>query len=100
MTIWNFMFGWLGARMPAKRVHWLPLAACLALAPLPAWAGDDTPDAELLEFLASWMDDEGSFVDPVQLEEVPLPEKKPAPDDSEKPGQGNGKDGKNGEGRD
>jgi len=89
--------------MPVKRSYWLPLAVCLTLPTLAqpsAWAGDDTPDGDLLEFLAMWTDDDGGFVDPVQFEKVSLPAKKTSPKDSSgKPEKAIGKDGKNGEDR-
>ena len=48
----------------------LPLLAALGgLLPLPpaALAEDEAPDVALLEFLGSWEDDDGEWIDPLRL---------------------------------
>jgi hypothetical protein len=60
-----------GLPTPAARTSGLVLglAAALALAFAPAVAAQE-PDLEMLEYLGSWQTEDGSAVDPFQLDEV------------------------------
>jgi hypothetical protein len=60
-----------GLPTPAARTSGLVLglAAALALAFAPAVAAEE-PDLEMLEYLGSWQTEDGSSVDPFQLDDV------------------------------
>lgn len=47
-----------------RNIYWL---IALLLLVSPAWADSEEPSLELLEFLAEWQDEEGSWVDPVEF---------------------------------
>ncbi len=70
--------------MPAR---WLASLVLLYLvlfnAPSLAFAEDKQPSLELLEFLADWETDDGQWIDPTGMDDLPLPEEKGSDDDSE-----------------
>ncbi len=63
--------------MPAERLPQALLLALLFAAPAPARADEPPetpPDAELLEFIATFATDDGGWLDPFELDVAAVPE--------------------------
>ena len=58
------------------RVDWLVMGLVVAVQVADAAPRniEPAPDAEILEFLGTWATDDGKWMDPMQLEDIPLPE--------------------------
>ena len=59
--------------------RWILVCCALCLPALgvcdaPSWASPAEPSPELLEFLGSWETDDGQAVDPLELEDMTIPE--------------------------
>ena len=69
MKIWNFTPGY---KMKIIAVNWLAMVICCASPVVHAdsVSENDQPSMELLEFLGDWETKDGSWVDPMQLDEM------------------------------
>ncbi len=86
------MIGWLMALPPPAR-RWLILALCLMAtvaqgAPEPSTPQEE-PDADFLDFLGAWQNEDGRWVDPFQLAEE-LPTRAPTELKTDRPSPGTG----------
>lgn len=73
MKTWNSMAGW---RTTNVRAEWLSISLCVLVhvAEAAPRDHDPLPDMEMLEFLGSLEMANGQRVDPLELEDMPLPE--------------------------
>ncbi len=72
--------------MPAETGPWrillLGIAGLLIAAPVPAQDETPMPDEALLEFLGTWEDDDGNWIDPLEFEQYQLDESRSEPDEA------------------
>ena len=68
MKIWNSISGWTMWNNP---VDSLEILLILSLALSPNAFADEPPEMALLEFLGEWETNDGEWLDPSELEELP-----------------------------
>ena len=68
MKIWNFISGWTMWNNP---VDSLEILLIVSLALSPSAIADESPEMALLEFLGEWETNDGKWLGPSELEELP-----------------------------
>jgi len=75
MTTWTSIGGWQMRAWKAEYLALLLTMMCQGAVAAPP-KEEPAPDLELLEYLGSFQTDDGTWVDPGHLAEMPLPEPK------------------------